>query len=120
MKKIIKYFFLFLLLGVVYLVYQNYPRLDIITGFSAKSTASVIFLADRTLVSVEQEDNNFPPINYADIKVDSDRKTASASVIGMKKRTAIYREGLGAVLINDDFDESAAFLFRREIKLQIS
>ena len=110
MKKFLKYFLLFLVLGVVYIVYQNYPRLDIITGFSAKSTASVVFLADRTIASVEEEDNNFPPINYADIKVDSNRKTASASVIGMKKRTAIYREGLGTVLINDDFDESTEFL----------
>jgi hypothetical protein len=36
-------------------------------------------------------------------------KYASASVYGLKERKAIYREGLGATLINDDFDVSKLF-----------
>lgn len=110
MKKIIKFFFLFLLLGIVYAIYLNYSRLDIITGFSSKSTASVLFLADRSLESVKAEDNNFPPVNWADLKVDESQKSAFATVMGIKKRTAIYREGLGVVLINDEFDVDAPYL----------
>ena len=110
MKKIIKLFFLFLLLGVVYAIYLNYSRLDIITGFSSKSTASVLFLADRSLESVKAEDNNFPPVNWADLEVDESQKSAFATVMGIKKRTAIYREGLGAVLINDAYDVDAPYL----------
>ncbi|PCI11804.1 MAG: serine hydrolase [Flavobacteriaceae bacterium] len=110
MKKFLKVFFLLLLLGVFYAIYLNYSRLDIITGFSSKSTTSVLFLADRSFESVEKEDNNFPPINWADLKVDTSKKSTFATVMGIKKRTAIYREGLGAVLINDEYDVNAPYL----------
>ncbi len=110
MKKFIKYFFLFLLLGLTYIIYTNYPRLNIITGYASKSNASVVFLADRTVVSVEKEDNNFSPINYAKSEVNQAEKSATAKVYGLKSRTAIYREGLGAVLINDDYDKNTPYL----------
>ena len=118
MKKFLKLLFLILLLGVVYAVYLNYSRLDIITGFSAKNTASVMFLADRSFESVEAEDNNFPPINWADLEVDESNQTSFASVVGIKKRTAIYREGLGAILINDDYDKSASYLVPNRIFIE--
>ena len=116
MKKIIKYFFLFLLLGLAYIVYTNYPRLNIITGYAAKSTASVVFMADRTLESAIAQDNNFEPINTAKVEVNPSEKSATAKVFGLKKRTAIYREGLGAVLINDDYDKNAAYLVPKRNK----
>jgi hypothetical protein len=37
-------------------------------------------------------------------------KFASASVYGLKERKPFYREGLGATLINDDFDVSKPYL----------
>ncbi|MCF6279021.1 MAG: beta-lactamase family protein [Flavobacteriaceae bacterium] len=117
MKKIIKYFFLFLFLGLIYIVYANYPRLDIITGFSSKSTASVLLLADRTQLSAEKEDNNFAPINKAKNEIDKTEKTVTATVFGLKSRTAVYREGLGAVLINDTYDKNASYLVPKRNKV---
>ncbi|MDC9721412.1 MAG: serine hydrolase [Urechidicola sp.] len=110
MKKFIKLFFLFLVLSIFYGLYSYYGRLDIITGYSSKSTASVMYLAQRTMQSAANEDNNFPPINWADLAVNKESKSATATVAGLKKRTAIYREGLGAVLINDDYDENTPYL----------
>jgi hypothetical protein len=34
---------------------------------------------------------------------------ATASVYGLKERKAIYREGLGATLIDSDFDETKPY-----------
>ncbi|PHR73658.1 MAG: serine hydrolase [Lutibacter sp.] len=116
MKKIIKYFFLSLLLGLAYIVYANYPRLDIITGYASKSTTSVVFLADRTASSAEKVDNNFSPINTAKSEVNQTEKSATAKVYGLKSRTAIYREGLGTVLINDDYDKNAPYLVPKRNK----
>ena len=116
MKKFIKYFLLFLLLGLAYIVYTNYPRLNIITGYASKSNASVVFLADRTAESVEEEDNNFSPINAASSEINQVEKSATAKLYGLKSRTAIYREGLGAVLINDDFDKDAPYLVPKRNK----
>lgn len=116
MKKLLKYVFLLLLLGLTYVVYTNYPRLNIITGYAAKSATSVIFMADRTLESVNNEDNNFEPINAANVTVNTSKKSATANVFGLKKRTAIYRDGLGAVLINDDYVNDASYLVPKRNK----
>lgn len=109
MKKVLKYIFITLVLGLIYIVYSNYPRLDIITGFSSKSVASGIFLANRTQKSVEHGDNDFPPINLAKNKVDNSNNSVSSTVFGLKSRTAVYRDGLGVVLVNDDFDSDKKF-----------
>ncbi len=116
MKKVLKLILLLLVLSILYGLNLYYARLDIITGYSAKSSASVVFLADRTAISAEEEDNNFPPINWADVKVDKKQKTATATVIGVKKRYAIYREGLGAVLVNDDYDKNNDYLVPKRNK----
>jgi len=104
MKKIIKYIFLFLILGLVYIVYTNYPRLNIVTGFASKSIASGVFLANRTQESVEKGDNDFSPIDQAKNKVNLSEQLVISSLHGLKKRKAIYRKGLGAVLIDDDYN----------------
>ena len=117
MKKIIKYIFLFLILGLVYVVYTNYPKLNIITGFSAKSTASGVFLAKRTLESVEKGDNDFSPISKAENKVDISDQSVTSEIYGLMKRKAIFVDGLGAILINDDFDPKQQFEIPKRNKI---
>ena len=109
MKKILKYFIAIVLLLLVYIVAKNYPRLDIITGFSSKNVASGVFFAGRTQESVEAGDNDFSPVNLAKNKVDIKEKTVTSSVFGLKKRKAVYIEGLGAILINKDYKKGEKF-----------
>jgi CubicO group peptidase (beta-lactamase class C family) len=104
MKKTVKLILFILLLAFVYFIYANYPRLNIITGFSSKSVASGMFLANRTQESVEQGDNNFPPIDRATNHVNLSERSVTSSIYGLKSRKAIYIDGLGAILINDDYD----------------
>jgi len=117
MKKIIKYIFLFLILGFVYVVYTSYPKLNIITGFSAKSAASGVFLAKRTLESVEKEDNDFSPISKAENKVDISDQSVTSEIYGLMKRKAIFVDGLGAILINDDFNSKQQFEIPKRNKM---
>ncbi len=109
MKKIIKYILIFLFLGVVYLVYSNYPRLNIVTGFASKSVTSGVFLANRTQESVEKGDNDFPPIDKATNEVNLSERSVTSNIYGLKKRKAIYVDGLGAILVNSDFDPKKQF-----------
>tara|TARA_R110002073_G_scaffold279026_1_gene443270 strand:+ start:564344 stop:565684 length:1341 start_codon:yes stop_codon:yes gene_type:complete len=109
-KKSLKFIFLILILGLIYAVYANYPRLNIISGYSAKNMSSSVFVAGRSLEFTDKTDNNFSPINIAKDRVDLQAKSAEASVYGLMKRTAVYREGLGSVLVTDDFDENEAYL----------
>jgi CubicO group peptidase (beta-lactamase class C family) len=110
MKKILGYSALILIsiLGMAF--YINYPKLDLISGFSAKSVASGHFLDNRPLEVIEKGDNDIDLVDLADNEILENEKMAEASVYGFKNRKAIYREGLGAVLINDDYDPTQPYL----------
>ena len=114
--KILKRIFLFitviLIIGVIY----NYPKLNILAGYSAKNTASSVFLGERTLALTDKTDNNFSPVNLATDIVDIENKLAISSALGLLTRKAIYREGLGAVLTLDKSDEIASYLVPKRRK----
>ena len=109
MRKFFRALLLILVIALVWVVAANYPRLDILTGFASKNVASAMFLAGRTLESVEQGDNNFSPVNLSSNRVDMEQKKVSSRVFGLKKRTAVYVEGLGAMLVNKDYKEGMEF-----------
>ncbi len=109
MKNFLKYLGASVFLILTYVVSTNYPKLNIITGYSAKSTASGLFIGNRTQKSLETRDNNFSPISLATNEVDKVNKKVSSCLFGLREHTAIFREGLGAVVITDDFDENEKF-----------
>jgi CubicO group peptidase (beta-lactamase class C family) len=117
MKKFFKILGLAILLFLVYFGFTTYPKLDLISGFSAKSIASGHFIDNRSIEMIEKGDNDINMIDLATNKIDETSKSASASVYGLKERKAIYREGLGATLINDDFDESKPYEVPKRTKL---
>jgi CubicO group peptidase (beta-lactamase class C family) len=116
MKNIFKILGLTVLLFAVYYGYIYYP-LDMISGFSAKSVASGHFIDHRPQEIIEKGDNDVSIIFLANNKIDENGKFATASVYGMKERKAIYREGLGATLINDDFDVTKPYEVPKRTKL---
>ncbi len=105
MKTLKRTLLLLICLVLISIVY-NYPKLNIIAGYSAKNMNSSVFLAGRTLAFTDSTDNNFSPINLASDVVDVAKKSASSSVFGLLSRTAIYREGVGSVVITNDYDTS--------------
>ncbi|MGB5434813.1 MAG: serine hydrolase [Maribacter sp.] len=100
--KSVKRILLILLVILAVLAYINYPKLNIISGFAAKSMASNQFIAHRDLEAVKANDLNVPLIKLADVEVIEDG--AAAAVYGLMERDAICRDGMGCVLINDDYD----------------
>ena len=104
--KIVKRILLLILIILAVAVYYNYSKLNILAGYSAKNTASSVFLANRSLEFTDNNDNDFSPINLTSDEINEEQKSATGSVFGLLKRKAVYREGLGAVLINDEYDSS--------------
>ena len=104
MKKFLKIFAIVLVVILVYLRISIYPQLDLISGFSAKSVASGHFLDNRSIQTIQQGDNDIEKIDWATNEVNDSEHFATSNVHGLKERKAIYREGLGVTLINDDFD----------------
>ncbi len=118
MKKFFKFVGFASFIGIFYLGFTTYPKLDLISGFSAKSIASGHFIDNRSQEMIEKGDNDIDMIDFAKNKIEDVGKFAVASVYGLKERKAIYREGLGATLINDDFDVSKPYLVPKRTKLK--
>ena len=92
---------LILILLIITIIYQ-YPKLNIISGYAAKNMASTVFIANRSAISVNENDHQVPMIDLAETIVDTTQKIARSNVFGLMEREAIYREGLGSVLVNDE------------------
>lgn len=117
MKKFLKIFVLLLIAVVIYLRIEIYPQLDLISGFSAKSVASGHFIDGRSLETIQQGDNDIDKVDWATNEINDTERFVTSKVYGLKERKAIYREGLGATLINDDFDVTKPYLVPKRTKI---
>ncbi|WP_299156581.1 serine hydrolase [uncultured Tenacibaculum sp.] len=114
--KILKRILLVIAIVLIAAIIYNYPKLNILAGYSAKNTASSVFLTERSLEFTDENDNNFSPINLTSDEINNQEKSATGSAFGLLKRKAVYRKGLGAVLINDDYDASKTPLVPKRTK----
>jgi len=102
MNKILKNLVWLVLIAIVIAgAVWAWPRLPIITAYAAKDMCSCVFVADRNPESASEEDLSFFPISLATTKVNYDEKSVSASLFGLVKRKAVYREGLGCAVVVD-------------------
>ena len=119
MRKSVKIIGLLFLLALLYIGFANYPKLELISGFSAKSVASAHFIDHRSLDLIQKSDNDIKLIRWANNTIFNSEKYATSSVFGLQKRKAIYREGLGSLLIDTDFDVSKPYLIPNRIQPKI-
>ncbi len=110
MKKVFTFLIVITLFFALYLGITTYPKLDIVSGFSAKSVTSGYFLDGRSLAVIEEGDNDIDNVRLATNTIDPKNKMVFSAAFGLKMRKAIYREGLGATLVNDAFDETKPYL----------
>jgi CubicO group peptidase (beta-lactamase class C family) len=109
LKRILWALLIVLIAGVTWFAW---PRLPIITAFASKGMCSSVFLADKTPDRVMAEDLSFFPISLAKCTIDYEEKSVTAKVLGLAKRKAVFREGLGSVIVLDTPEEeleAAAF-----------
>ncbi len=97
--KTIKRILIALLLIVGVFASLQYPKLNIIAGYASKNMASSHFIGGHSYTSITANENNMPLIKLAETSYDKD--TISASVWGLMERDAVYREGLGCVLVKE-------------------
>lgn len=98
----------FTILAIV--IYTQYPKLNIIAGYAAKNISSNVFIANREVEHIQIVDNNIPSIKLAKSEVNFDTKITTSTVLGALSRDVFFREGQGAVVIDDDFDVNQQFL----------
>lgn len=96
--KFLKRGLLLLFTILLLVIFFNYPKLNIIAGYSAKMTGSSVFLANRSLAFTDSTDTNFSPINLASNSINRETQETFSSAFGLLTRRAVFREGLGNVL----------------------
>ena len=112
-KRYLLLIFVAILVGAV--VYIN-PLLPIITGYSAKNLASGIFVAGRTQASLEKTDLNFSFIKMNENEINWNDKSVTSEFL-WGKSTAIYKEGVGCVLIKEVPEEEVAKIKIPEVEV---
>lgn len=99
-RKLIAGFVLIFFAGMIYgIVYLN-SLMPVITGYPAKYLCSAIFISGREQADVEQLDLNFSLIRFTSNSVDDQEKSVTSRFLWGSSK-AIFREGLGAVLVRD-------------------
>lgn len=106
LKKILLAVLLLVLAVIGYQFFTLYPSFPIGTGYAAKKMCTCHFVAGRTQESIAKDDLGNPPLNLAKTTIDEENKSVTASIFGMAKATAVYRENLGCVLLQgkDDYN----------------
>ncbi|MGZ3880222.1 MAG: serine hydrolase, partial [Flavisolibacter sp.] len=105
-KKVPKLVITFLLLAVVgYGVKYCWFSFPIISGYSAKMACSCAFIQGRTKESISREELGSFPLSLGSIEINYQDSSVTGTVLGMARRKAIYRKGLGCTLVNDLSEE---------------
>lgn len=84
-----------------------YPKLSIISGFAAKDVCSCVFVAGINEKTAIDEDINFSIFSLAKARVDYKNKSVTATVFGMKPKTAYYQGPTGCAMVNKMKPEEA-------------
>ncbi|MGI8635864.1 MAG: hypothetical protein ACR2KZ_10720, partial [Segetibacter sp.] len=92
------YFLLLFLVMIVYVVVKVFP---IISGYGAKSICSNVFICERTPADIIKNDLGSFPLNLGRYKIDMQEQSVTGTVLGVAKRKAVFRQGLGATLVNN-------------------
>ncbi len=102
MRRKIKYFFkVFFSLFLAAILYWVGTYLPVITGYGAEVLCSGIFISGREAAAIERDDlGSFPCFHIPRYTINYQDSTVTASILGMASKTAVFRKGLGATLIN--------------------
>lgn len=90
-----------LLIALIFGLTYAYNRLPIVTGYAAKDMCSCVFIAERDHKNVEENEFQFSLIKYATTEIDQEKKTVTATVLGMGSKTAYYHPQKGCAVMDE-------------------
>lgn len=122
----LKKVFRWILIGSLLLVFAGiggvmwflWASADVGAAYSAKLMASAVFVAGRTPESVASEELGIIP--FLKYTIDREAKTVSAWTVSQRKKTAVYRDGLGVAIAHDGDIEALRKQARPELLLDLN
>ncbi|MEM6379481.1 MAG: serine hydrolase, partial [Bacteroidota bacterium] len=106
LRKILLALLSLFLLAFLYFRFTLYPQIPIGNGYAAKKMCSCTFIAGRSQESIQEKDLSFGPLSMTKTFIDHSDQSATTTLLGLKPRTAVYREGVGCILLKgkDDYN----------------
>ena len=95
---------LLIFIGLALLGYGTYYlglMMQVLTGFGAKQLCSCVFVSHRSQTSVLADDLNRFPYSLATYEINQAARWAESRMGPWTSRRAIYRDGMGCVLLTD-------------------
>lgn len=106
-KRIFKPVLLIILIAALaYGIYYCWFSFPIISGYGAKNACSCAFIQGRSTQSINEEELGSFPLSLGNIEINYQDSSVTGTVLGMAKRKAIFRKGLGCTLVNDLSEET--------------
>ena len=106
MKKLLIVLSVILVIVLVLFHWLLKPNLQVVTGYAAKNLCSCVFVAGFDEAMAKEVDLGFSVIALANKAVNYEEKSATSNFYGLVRRKAIYRPGLGCVLLNEVTEET--------------
>ena len=103
-RKLLKWLGILLLIALLGGFYYAYPKLEIVSGYAAKKACSCLYVGGHSQENIERYDLETFPLSLTKLDVDQNRKEVSATVLGLQRKTAIFRKGLGCALLKGEDD----------------
>ncbi len=100
-KIIVRSLLIILLAAIGYLVYYCWISFPILTAYGSKVMCSAVFVSGRDENQVRKQDLGAYMMQLGDFKVNYADSSATGSILGLAKRKAIYRDGLGVTVVSE-------------------
>jgi CubicO group peptidase (beta-lactamase class C family) len=88
-----------------YGIYYAWSAFPIISGYGAKNLCSCTMLAGRSYEDLLANELGSGLLKFGSYSVSFEDSSATATVLGLAKKKAIYRKGLGCTLVNEITEE---------------
>src|SRR5690606_10162757 len=85
---------------ILYAVTYAWRAAPILTAYGAKIMCSCVFLGDRDAQSVRDYELKRFLISLGNYELNADDSSATGSILGLARKKAIYRKGLGCTIVN--------------------
>lgn len=98
-----------LIVGLTALVITYFPMLSIATGYTAKKVCTCTFLSKREKQEIVRNDLYFSILSHVNVDIDIPKNTVTTSIFGLAPQTAVFRQGIGCILLDGADDYQVKF-----------
>lgn len=87
-KKVISLLVIFVVLLLIGFFIFVLPQLEVMTSYAARNTCTAVFMSNRSIDNFTKLELQQSPLHHVTVETNNQNKTVTASVFGLKKKTA--------------------------------